>query len=43
VIEEYHQGLKQLCGIERCQARAPQGSTPFYRVGFARLFALGTL
>ena len=32
-IENYHRGLKQCCGVERCQARAGAGAAQPHRAG----------
>ncbi len=31
-IEEYHRGLKQCCGVERCQLRSAEGQKGALRV-----------
>lgn len=39
-IENYHRGIKQFTGVERCQARAARAAQSYW-AGIASLFAFG--
>ena len=40
-IEEYHRGIKQCCGVERCQARSERAQPQSYSVGNPRVRPVG--
>ena len=37
MIEKYHRGIKQFCGIERCQARSERAQRNHIERAFLRL------
>ena len=40
-IEEYHRGIKQFCGVEKCQARKEEAQRTRHKTTFATSLFLG--